>query len=131
MARPRKDINWKAVDAMSIYQATQEEIAAFLGLSVDTLDRAAKRDKGCSYADYLAQKRRAGSVLLRKWQWAAGQKKNPTMLIWLGKQYLGQKDKHEVGGPDGKGIPITNVTDVDQALLRLINESKKQDGTVQ
>ena len=29
------------------------------------------------------------------------------MLIWLGKQYLGQKDKNELGGPDGAPIPVS------------------------
>ena len=32
-------------------------------------------------------------------------KKSPAMAIWLGKQYLGQKDKHEIGGVPG-GAPI-------------------------
>ena len=26
---------------------------------------------------------------------------NPTMLIWMGKQYLDQTDKKEITGPDG------------------------------
>jgi hypothetical protein len=32
---------------------------------------------------------------LRRMQWQAAENGNPTMLVWLGKQYLNQKDKAE------------------------------------
>jgi hypothetical protein len=31
---------------------------------------------------------------------------NPTMLIWLGKQYLDQKDKNELTGKDGGPLTV-------------------------
>lgn len=40
-----------------------------------------------------------------------------TMLVWLGKQYLGQADKQELTGRDGKdfgsGPPVINVMFMD------------------
>ncbi len=33
---------------------------------------------------------------LRRKQWRAAEEGNTTMLVWLGKQYLGQKDKSEM-----------------------------------
>lgn len=88
-------------------QCTLEEICAWFECSEDTIERAVKREKGKSFADYFKEKRVAGLVSLRRAQMRAAIKGNPTMLIWLGKQLLGQKEKHEVehSGPS-KG-PIT------------------------
>jgi hypothetical protein len=96
IGRPRIKVNWKAVDAMCLYSSTQEEIAAFLGLSVDTLDRASKRDNKCPFADYSGQKRKAANIRLRQLQWESATHGNITMQIWLGKQRLDQRDKQEI-----------------------------------
>lgn len=106
MARPLKEINWQEVDKLCSIQCSEEEIAQFLGVSIATLYRAAKREHGMSFDEYFAQKRGVGKTSLRRAQWLSAQKGNPTMLIWLGKQYLAQRDKssHELSGPDGKPI---------------------------
>ena len=55
---------------------------------------------------------------------------NVTMLIWLGKQYLGQKDKmiKEISGPDGKPIQHINtgMSAKDAAALysQMINDNE-------
>ena len=41
-----------------------------------------------------------------KHRWEKSQS-GPSMLIWLGKQRLGQKERYEHGGPDGKPIPVS------------------------
>ena len=48
---------------------------------------------------HLAQKRKAGFVSLRRKQYELAMAGNATMLIFLGKQYLGQSDKREVTTP--------------------------------
>jgi hypothetical protein len=42
--------------------------------------------------------RAVGRATLRRMQWQAAENGNPTMLIWLGKQMLDQKDKVENSG---------------------------------
>lgn len=42
---------------------------------------------------------------LRKKQIQLAMKGNLGMLVWLGKQYLGQSEKQEIGAKDGQ--PIT------------------------
>jgi hypothetical protein len=108
--RPRIEVPWSDVEKLCGLQCTQDEIALFTGISVDTLDRAAKREHGVSFAEYFRQKRGTGRIALRRAQWQAAQKGNPTMLIWLGKQHLDQKDKTstELSGPDGKPIEFKN-----------------------
>jgi hypothetical protein len=49
-----------------------------------------------------------GSVSLRVRQHALALNGNVTMLIWLGKNRLGQSDKQEIGGPNGKPVQIDN-----------------------
>jgi len=50
-------------------------------------------------------------------QFKAALNGNPTMLIWLGKQYLGQRDRPDITGPDGDPRPTLEMLD------RLIKES--------
>lgn len=106
MARPFKPIDWESVEKLCALQCSEEEIAQFLGISVDTLARACKREFKMTFPEYFAQNRGTGKVALRRAQWQAAQRGNAALLIWLGKQYLGQKDKsqHELSGPDGKPI---------------------------
>jgi hypothetical protein len=93
--RPRLEIEWEAFDALCAVQCTLAEIAAYLGVSEDTIERAVKREQGMSFADYFAQKRQAGFVSLRRKQFELAMEGNPTMLIFLGKQWLGQSDRRE------------------------------------
>ncbi len=76
-------------------QCTQIEIASKLGISVDTLERACNRERLTSFADYFGQKRQIGFTRLRNKQFESALGGNVTMLIWLGKQFLGQSDKVE------------------------------------
>lgn len=118
MSRPRKPIDWPNVDKLCALQATELEISQFLDISVDTLCRASKREHGVSFAEYFAQKRGLGRISLRRSQWQAAQGGNPTMLIWLGKQYLDQRDKNsfEHSGPDGRPIEMSAASLTDEQL---------------
>ncbi len=102
--RPRATIDWADFDRLCAVQCTLAEIAAHFGRSEDTIERAVKREQGLSFADYFAQKRKSGFVSLRRKQWELAMAGNPTMLIFLGKQWLGQSDKQEVSIPQVRVI---------------------------
>ena len=72
-------------------QCTEEEICAVFDVSKDTLLRWCKRTYKKSFADVFKEKRACGKMALRRSQWKMAER-NATMAIWLGKQYLGQKD---------------------------------------
>lgn len=74
---------------------TLEEIAGWFDCSVDTIERACKREKKLGFAEYYRQKSKKGHVALRRVQMQKALDGNPTLLIWMGKQYLDQKDKTE------------------------------------
>lgn len=94
MARPRKEINRKQFESLCAIQCTEEEIASVCDVSVDTLERWCKREYRRSFAEVFNEKRAGGKASLRRNQWKLSET-NPTMAIWLGKQYLDQTDKRE------------------------------------
>lgn len=93
MARPRKEINWEEFDKLCAIQCTQKELADWFDVSVDTIERAVKREKNCGFAEYYAQRRGKGKISLRRAQFQAAMNGNTALLIWLGKQYLGQTER--------------------------------------
>lgn len=88
-------------------QCTRDEICDILNMSETTLNRRIKEQgiEGLYNFEALYKKHQGeGRASLRRAQWKAAQEGNPTMLVWLGKQMLGQKDKQELSGPDGGPI---------------------------
>ena len=91
--RPKIEIDFAEVDKLCQIQCTGEEIASFFEISYDTLERRCKEQFKVSFAEYIKEKSSKGKSSLRRLQWKAAMNGNVTMLIWLGKQYLGQADK--------------------------------------
>lgn len=85
VGRPKKVIDYHAVENLASIMCTQEEIANYLDLSVRTLQRDEEFSR--IYKKGLDK----GKMSLRRKQFQMSDK-NPTMAIWLGKQYLGQTD---------------------------------------
>jgi hypothetical protein len=87
MARPKKQIDPKIVQDLAALGCKTNEIAVTLGCSTDTLERR--------FAAELSKGRENLRISLRRWQLEAAKKGNVAMLIWLGKQMLGQTEKVE------------------------------------
>lgn len=95
MARPRKEIDQKQFENLCGLQCTLEEICGWFNITDKTLDSWCKRTYGSSFSEVFKQKRGTGKISLRRAQFRLAEK-NANMAIWLGKQYLGQKDQQEV-----------------------------------
>lgn len=76
-------------------QCTESEIEGYFQVSQDTLIRWCKETYGVDFATIYQQKKGNGKIALRRYQLQQAEK-NPTMAIWLGKQYLDQTDKTEI-----------------------------------
>jgi len=115
-------IDWDEFDDLCMMQATLEEIAAWFGCSPDTIERKVKEKTGVIFAEYFAQKRAGGFISLRRAQWQVGvDSKNFIMLMFLGKQYLGQSDK----------VDTTVGSRVDyRDLKKAIEKGKTQKGKI-
>ena len=109
--RPQIEIDWTLVGNLCQIQCTQEEIASIANCSVDTLDRASKRDHKVSFAEFLEEKAHGGRASIRRSQWKLANSGNAVMLIWLGKQYLGQRDEKQpmLGDPQGVARGIRDM----------------------
>jgi len=105
MGRPKKPIDWEVFDKLCALQCTQVEMASWFDCSVDTLERRCTEEKGMIFAEYYIQKAGKGKISLRRHQWQLAEKGNATMLIWLGKQVLGQKDKADITS-DGMALQL-------------------------
>ena len=93
--RPAAIIDWKAVDRLLQAGCAGTQIAARLGIHADTLYAACQKEHNSDFSAYSQQKREHGETLLHEQQFALAMKGNLGMLVWLGKQRLNQKDKHD------------------------------------
>lgn len=99
MGRPKKNITskeWASVDYMCMIHCTGEEIAGVLQMDYDTLNRNCKEQKGMYISEYIKQHQSNGKMTLRRAQWKAAENGNVPMMIWLGKQWLGQKEQQDI-----------------------------------
>lgn len=97
-------VDWQEFDKLCYMQCTATEIAAWFNCSVDTIERRVEESHGVKFAEYFAEKKQHGKISLRRAQFqAATVKGNISMMIWLGKQYLDQRDKQET---EITGAPI-------------------------
>ena len=88
-----KDINWDQIDQMLIAGCNGIQCAAAVGVHHDTLYDRCEKDKNTSFSAYAQSKRAHGDAMLHAAQYQkAIKEKHPTMLIWLGKQRLKQKE---------------------------------------
>lgn len=88
MARPKLDIDANQVLRLAEIGTPNVDIAYVMGCSPDTIENRfrAELDKG----------RANGRTRLRQRQMELALEGNVPMLIWLGKQMLGQTDKQEL-----------------------------------
>lgn len=108
MARPRKEIDQKQFENLCGLQCTLEEICGWFGVTDKTLDSWCKRTYHASFSEVFKQKRGAGKISLRRSQWRLAEK-SATMAIFLGKQFLGQRDNIDVTVADAKGIALDEL----------------------
>jgi hypothetical protein len=101
--------------AMIRIQCTQEEICGIYGgIDHKTLNKAIKAHGGVGFSHLYKKHSDEGKASLRRSQWKAAQDGNPTMLVWLGKQMLGQRDKHDI---DANLSGDLNVTKIERRIV--------------
>lgn len=103
------------------YMCTEEEIAGLFKVDVDTLNTWCKRTYECTFSEIYKSLSARGKMSLRRAMFRkAIEDENPTVQIWLSKQYLGMKDKVEYtdDGIDAINKNITNIAG-------LLNNPKK------
>ncbi len=103
--RPKKPIDWKEAEKLCALQCSQVEIADWFHVSVDTLARRLKEEKGVSFAEFFTLHRVQGKIALRRNLFKLSEK-YPQAAIFLAKNWLGMADKQEITGEGGSAITI-------------------------
>lgn len=111
--RPKTILDYDKIYSLAQVMATYDEIANVLGVSISKLenDDEFKRvyKKGTD----------TGRTSLRRYQFIQAQN-NPTMAIWLGKQWLGQRDIPE---SEDEKVKVFIKND----LPKIINDNLRDD----
>lgn len=90
---------------------TEEEICGFFDISHDTLNRWCHQEYKCTFREAFSIKSSTGKIALRRIQFKQAET-NPSMAIWLGKQYLGQSE---------------HIESVSTDFVQVINDVPKED----
>lgn len=130
--RPPLDVltteeDWVNFNRLLTIQATQREVAAFFDCDEDTILSRVKAVTGMTYREYAARVKPKGTVSLRRKQIEMALKGDRTMLIWTGKQYLGQADKvdNQHTGPDGGPIQV-EVSNPVASILEALTQIRER-----
>ena len=98
MARPQIELSQKEFENLCFIQCTLSEIAGWFRCSEDTVERWCKRTYKMGFAECFKKYSQGGLISLRRAQFELA-KRNAAMAIFLGKNYLGQRDE-----------PVQNMT---------------------
>lgn len=115
MSRPEKPIDWKKVDQLLMAGCKGSEIAPHFDMHQETFYDRVKDHYGIGFTEVCAIKRSQGDSLLRAKQFEKALEKDNTMMIWLGKQRLDQRE------PDTKPQEQRHSTDMDKVINHLGN----------
>ena len=86
----RADIDLSELERLCAIQCTDEEIAAWFGVSTRTIER---RRLEPEFAEVMERGKARGRISVRRMQMKLLEEGNATMGVWLGKQVLGQVDQ--------------------------------------
>ena len=126
VARPRKEIDQKDFESLCALQCTKEEICGFFDVSDKTLENWCKRTYSEGFSEVFKKKRGKGKISLRRAQFRLAEK-SASMAIWLGKQWLGQKDTVEIERPDEVVISNNLVEVIKISAQNLKNREEQQE----
>src|SRR5215469_2904198 len=88
MGRHKANIDVEKVRTLAALGLTMKETAAILDCSDETIRRR--------FSDVMHQGWARRDASVRRKQFEIAMQGNPTMLVWLGKQYLDRSDKQDV-----------------------------------
>lgn len=97
--RPKTNIDKSNFEKLCQMQCTLEEIAGFFDCCDDTINNWCKEVYDDNFSGVYKKKSMAGKISLRRNQFKIAEN-NASMAIFLGKQYLGQRDNIEVEHKD-------------------------------
>ena len=131
--RPHKEIDKRTFENLCAIQSTITEMCAIFECDSKTLENWCKREYGMNFSQVFKEKRCKGFISLRRAQFQkAIDEKNTAMLIFLGKNWLGQSDRQEVKLDSplqvSTGYDLSNLSEQELLNLREILLKAKPNG---
>ena len=119
IGRPKAEIDHELIEDLAAIGCTLDEMAGVLRVGKSTIkDRAAADPE---FAEAIERGRARGQTTLRRHQWQQAEAGNPTMLIWLGKQLLRQRDVTSAARSVALALPVMHTpSDVLAALSEVV-----------
>lgn len=114
--RPTIEINKDNFESLCNLQCTKTEIAGFFHCSEDTIENYCHKTYNECFSAVYKKYSQGGKISLRREQWKLAQKGNCSMLIWLGRQWLGQTDK---------GVIEREDVETFEGVVDVLNDIKK------
>lgn len=116
--RPRIEIDQHTFEGLCAIQCTLAEISGVLRCSEDTVERWCQRTYKKAFADVFKIYSAGGKISVRRSQFEMAKHSVP-MAIWLGKQYLGQREQ--------QAVVVTGDDKSSQALEEYLSRAKEND----
>jgi len=125
MARPKAKIDLVELEKLCGMQCTDEEVAAFFGVSTRTIERRRRVER---FREAMERAKAKGRVSVRRNLFRLASGGNVAAAIFLAKNLLGYRDvlSNEHSGPNGGPIPIdlSKLSDEDlEQLQQLANKA--------
>ena len=122
------------LEKLCALHCTDEEVAAWFGVQVRTIER---RRKQAAFAAAMERGRAKGRISVRRTLFAQSAQGSAAASIFLAKNLLGYRDvrRNEHSGPEGGPIAVAGGPDLSQLsaeeieqLLALANKAQSRDG---
>jgi len=99
IGRPTKVIDWAKADELLIAGCLGTEVASYFDMHPNTFYDKVMEKHGICFTEYSTKKKQTGESILRSHQYAKAlgltKDGDNTLLIWLGKQRLNQRETVE------------------------------------
>jgi IS30 family transposase len=120
---PRKHIDLEKLENFCVLDPSAGEIAAYFGVHKNTIQRRMGEKKFREAHDKGVE---SGNTMLRQAQMKLARDGDKTMLIWLGKQRLSQKDEKMIKKDAHTTIEVVGLSDT----MALAEEAAAQGNVV-
>ena len=127
MPRPKSKIDLVELEKLCGMQCTDEEVAAFFGVSTRTVERRRRVER---FREVMERAKAKGRVSVRRNLFRLASGGNVAAAIFLAKNLLGYRDvlSNEHSGPNGGPIPIDLSKLSDEDLEQLQQLADKAHG---
>lgn len=95
VGRPEKELDWSKLDAVLQFGARLLDCQGILDIGEETIQKKIRAKYNLTFGEYRELRMSTMRAKLLQKQFDVAMQGNVTMLIWLGKQHLGQVDKLE------------------------------------